>query len=119
MGYFSKTCAKTNLPVVANSVPYDELNLVIALLPNGDKLEGSYDGYGRINDIELPMDDWEEIKFVLKKHYNGEQYHELGESHREMGQGFFLSPAFLKLCIKKGGFKDYPAYERAFNKHCY
>jgi len=65
MGFFSKTCAKTNLPVVADSLPYDELNVVIALLPNGDKLEGSYDGYGRINDIELPMDDWEEIKFVL------------------------------------------------------
>ena len=52
MGYFSKCCAKTHLPVVVESLGIPHLNNVVALLPDGRKFEGSYDGYGRVGSSE-------------------------------------------------------------------
>ena len=71
MGYFSKTCAKTHLPVVVQTLGIPHLNNVVALLPDGTKLEGSYDGYGRVAGKSLMGDDydhalWQKTKFVLR-----------------------------------------------------
>jgi len=122
MGFFSKTCAKTNLPVVADCKGFPKLNEIVVLLPNGKKLEGSYDGYGRVGGVDLMPDgyieqEWDAIKFVLKEKYNNESYEELGMSGDELAQGYFMSDRFLKICLDEGSFKNYSAYKKAMEKY--
>ena len=122
MGYFSKCCAKTNLPVVVDTLGIPHLNLVVALMPDGRKFEGSYDGYGRVGGQNvLEYDDgnfvWPKVKFVLRDYYNGETYKELGKSNDEKAQGYFMDKAFLHYCIKNGPFKNRAEYTKAFKKY--
>ena len=122
MGFFSKTCAKTNLPVVADCKDLPFLNEIVVLFPDGKKLEGSYDGYGRVNGIDLLPDGyvekkWDALKFVLKDKYAGETYKELGESGDELAQGYFMSDRFLLYCMKVGSFENYAAYKKAMEKY--
>lgn len=122
MGFFSKTCAKTHLPVVAQCKDLPRLNEIVVLLPNGTKLEGSYDGYGRVGGVDLMPDgyvekEWDAIKFVLKEKYNNESYEELGMSGDELAQGYFMSDRFLKICLDEGSFKNYSAYKKAMEKY--
>ena len=122
MGFFSKTCAKTNLPVVADCKGFPKLNEIVVLFPNGEKLEGSYDGYGRVGGVDLMPDgyiekDWDDLKFVLKWRYEGETYKQLGKSHDELAQGYFMSDTFLKICIDEGSFKNYSEYKKAMQKY--
>ena len=121
MGYFSKTCAKTHLPITCSDKS-KEFSVVIALLPNGGVRFGSYDGYGRVNGESLVEDDkgqwiWEKVKFVLSAHYKGEAYDELGKSGDEMAQGYFMSEEFLTYCKLHGPFKNRAGYVRAFKKY--
>ena len=120
MGYFSKTCAKTHLPVVVAEVGIPQLNLVVALFPDGRKLEGSYDGYGRVGGHDLMAEysdsEWNKIKFVLQNKYEGEDYDNLGKSGNELAQGFFMARKFLQHSILKGSYKDYAEYKRTFKK---
>lgn len=115
MGYFSKCCAKTFLPVVAPSRDIPRLNLVVALLPNGTRAQGPYDGYGRVGGFDLQRD-WDRVKLVLSEYYRGEAYDELGRSGDEMAQGYFMSDQFLHHCLRNGPFKNRAAYMRAFKK---
>ena len=122
MGFFSKTCAKTNLPVVADCKGFPKLNEIVVLFPDGKKLEGSYDGYGRVGGVSLMPDgyiekDWDDLKFVLKWKYEGESYKDLGQSHDELAQGYFMSDTFLKICIDEGSFKNYSEYKKAMQKY--
>ena len=122
MGYFSKTCAKTHLPVVVQALGIPHLNNVVALLPDGTKLEGSYDGYGRVAGKSLMGDDydhalWQKTKFVLRDYYEGETYEQLGKSGDELAQGYFMDKAFLHYCIMHGPFKNRAQYTRAFKKY--
>ena len=122
MGFFSKTCAKTNLPVVADCKGLPFLNEIVVLYPNGKKLEGSYDGYGRVNGIDLLPDGYvqnkrDAIKFVLKGKYEGESYKELGKSGDELAQGYFMSDRFLLYCMKVGSFASYAEYKKAMLKY--
>mgnify|MGYP003331884663 FL=1 len=122
MGYFSKTCAKTHLPVVVQTLGIPHLNNVVALLPDGTKLEGSYDGYGRVAGQCLVGDDfdhdlWKKTKFVLRDYYEGETYEQLGKSGDELAQGYFMDKAFLHYCIMHGPFKNRAQYTRAFKKY--
>lgn len=122
MGFFSKTCAKTNLPVVADCKGFPKLNEIVVLYPDGTKLEGSYDGYGRVNDIDLlpdgyEEDKWDALKFVLKWKYEGETYKQLGKSHDELAQGYFMSDTFLKICMDEGSFKNYSEYKKAMKQY--
>jgi hypothetical protein len=122
MGFFSKTCAKTNLPVVADCKGYPELNEVVVLFPRGKKIEGSYDGYGRVGGVDLIGDaydesKWDKIKFVLKSKYAGESYKDLGKSGDELAQGYFMSDRFLDLCMEKGSFKSYAEYKKALTEY--
>ena len=106
MGYFSKCCAKTNLPVVVQGKGYPEFNEVVALTPDGRVVE---DYHGKWI--------WDKVKFVLKPHYNGETYNELPRSNDEMAQGYFMADAFLQYCKTHGAFKNRAAYVRAFKKY--
>ena len=121
MGYFSKCCAKTNLPIVAPSLGIPRLNDVVALTPNGEVLEGSYDGYGRVNGIDLVEGPrggyrWPKVKFVLKEYYQGEKYEDLPKSHDEMAQGYFMADEFLKHCMSVKSFKSRKEYEKSFRE---
>ncbi len=117
MGYFSKVCSKSNLPVVHSDRGYSSLNRVVALLPNGTKITGSYDGYGRVDGIEL-HEQWDDVKFVLEQHYAGESYHDLGKSGDELAQGHFMDNSFLIYCtiVNPDGFKNYAKYKQVFKK---
>ena len=122
MGYFSKTCAKTHMPVVVEALEIPRLNMVVALMPDGRKFEGAYDGYGRVGGKNvLEYDDgnfmWPKVKFVLREYYNGEKYEELGKSGDELAQGYFMDKKFLHYCLLKGPFKNRAEYTRAFKKH--
>ena len=69
MGFFSKTCAKTHLPIVSHYKDIPRLSEVVALLPNGKKFTGSYDGYGRVAGTGLVETargryQWPEVKMV-------------------------------------------------------
>jgi len=118
MGFFSKTCAKTHLPVVAEPLNIPKLNRVVALLPDGRKFVGSYDGYGRVDAHEVANTekDWERVKFVLEQYYDGEEYKDLGKSGVELGQGFFMDKKFLHYCLLNGPFKSRAEYTRAFKR---
>ena len=122
MGYFSKTCAKTHLPVVVQALGIPHLNNVVALMPDGRKFEGSYDGYGRVGGQNvMEYDDgkfmWPKVKFVLRNYYDGETYEQLGNSGDEKAQGYFMDKAFLHYCIMHGPFKNRAQYTRAFKKY--
>jgi hypothetical protein len=122
MGFFSKTCAKTNLPVVADCKGLPRLNEIVVLYPNGKKIEGSYDGYGRVNGIDLLPDGyvekkWDALKFVLKDKYAGEEYKDLGKSGDELAQGYFMSDRFLNHCMRVGSFDSYADYKKAMLKY--
>jgi hypothetical protein len=119
MGFFSKTCAKTHLPVVHETRGYPELCEVVVLKPNGAILRGMYDGYGRVqgeNVCDNFDTDWDNTKFVLAFAYTGEKYDEVGNSGNELGQGHFMSSMFLDHCLKKKKFASRRAYEQAFRK---
>lgn len=122
MGFTSKCCAKTNLPVLNQYKGHPEFSEVVALTPDGRIIKGSYDGYCRVAGEDLrEMPDgkwiWDKVKFVLAPHYNGETYNELPKSHDELAQGHFMADEFLDHCRQVGSFKNRAAYVRAFKKY--
>lgn len=121
MGYFSKTCAKTHLPITT-IYKNSEFANVVALLPDGRIIRGAYDGYGRVNDEDVRETPhgkwiWDKVKFVLEPYYSGEGYNELPRSGDELAQGYFMSDEFLTYCKMHGPFKNRAAYVRAFKKY--
>ena len=112
MGFFSKCCAKSQLPVVATWRNWPELSQVVVLQPRGRTLMGRYDGYGRVEGEQI--DNFDRAKFVLAQHYNGEKYGDLPRSHDEMAQGYFMSDEFLQHCVAVGSFKNRREYVRVF-----
>ena len=116
MGFFSKTCAKTHMPIVSNLRGYPRFHHVAALRPNGEIFKGVYDGYGRVGDVEL-TDDWEEVKLVLLSNYDNETFHDLGKSKTELGQGWFMDDQFLLFCSLRDSFKSYAEYKKYFKKY--
>jgi|GEM_PF-3450018 len=115
MGYFSKTCAKTNMPIVAKDRGWPLFHQVVALTP--DKIvRGSYDGYGRVDGEDLQKV-WDKVKIVLSHAYEGETYDQLAKSGQELGQGYFMADEFLRVCTFKKSFKNYAEYKRTFKKH--
>ena len=117
MGFVSKTCAKTNMPVTNTYKGYPDLYNVVALLPDGEKFEGAYDGYGRVGGAEIDMDIWDKVKFVLQYAYDGESYKDLPKSHNELAQGYFMDDKFLDYCLSKKKFDSYKQYVTAFDKY--
>lgn len=121
MGFFSKCCAKSHLPVLTKYREVPLLSNVVALLPSGEIVRGMYDGYGRVDDVELRERGadwiWPEVKLVLAIYYKGETYEQLGPSGNELAQGYFMSDEFLQYCMKRGSFKSRAEYEQAFKKY--
>ena len=119
MGFFSKTCAKTHVPICAPE-RCERLCKVVVLYPDGRKLEGDYDGYGRVDGVDILEDcsskEWDKIKFVWQEKYQGEKYEDLGKSYDELAQGYFMHQDFIRHCLLKGGFKSHAEYKKFFNK---
>ena len=121
MGFFSKTCAKTHKPIVHDMRGFPELSEVVALFPDGSRILGYYDGYGRVGGVDLMPDGydekgWDAIKLVLTRAYAGEDYKDLGKSHDELAQGHFMDDKFLRHCMAIEKFASYEDYKKCFKK---
>jgi hypothetical protein len=100
MGFFSWKCAKSEKPVMAEvavqGTPWSFANDVIVLFKNGNRISGTYDGYGRVDGFELvdrPEDSW---RMVIERYYNNETFEELSINKYDQGQGFFYSDEELE-----------------------
>ena len=121
MGFFSYTCAKTNLPILASTSWGGEESEVVVLFDDGSIMKGAYDGYGRVltsvgSELELDYSSVlnGSVKLVLKKFYNGEDFSGLGRSWDEPGQGHFHDPEKIREWFAQGGFPSRAAYIEAF-----
>lgn len=116
MGFFSWTCAKTNLPILHG------LDIVV-LDRDGGKILGVYDGYGRVESknlqtVELDYDAIEEgrVKLLLKEFYKDEEFNQVGRSQNEPGQGHFHDMAKLKRKWRANAFPTYESYCEWYRK---
>jgi hypothetical protein len=123
MGFFSYTCAKTNLPVLASTSWPEKYSRVVVLDDEGNKFSGSYDGYGNLitrDGAEIELDPYGDsilsgkTKLVLKKFYDGETFEDLGRSNTDPGQGHFHNEDAIELWYVRGGFSSYQEYLGAF-----
>ena len=136
MGFFSWTCAKTNLPIM-NSCSGDDIDqyYVVLLRPDHAPVKGVYDGYGRLmaENETIDLTDFTNLdgassssydptlknaKLVLHKFYNPETdtYKSVkGKSRNEAGQGHFHNQDSVDAWFKAGGFKTYRAFVSAYN----
>jgi hypothetical protein len=121
MGFFSYTCAKTNLPVLASTSWPEKYSRVVVLDDEGNKFSGSYDGYGNVitrAGAEIELDDNSilsgQTKLVLKEFYNGETFEDLGRSNSDPGQGHFHDEKAIDLWYARCGFVSYREYLDAF-----
>lgn len=93
MGFFSWQCAKTKKPVMSSYAvgngPFDFSSKVVVLFKNGDRLSGTYDGYGRVDGFEIVDYPEERWRMVIQKYYNGETFDDLPQNNHEPNQGFF------------------------------
>jgi len=142
VGFFSWTCAKTNLPILASTSWGDSPDFTdVVLLAEGGKsvLYGTYDGYGRIEvdfrrkpkgfqpyaEFELMEEGLDNeletgaAKMVLAKHYDPstDTFDSLGRSRHEPGQGHFHEQEFIEQCRASGGFGSYEGYVLAYHRH--
>lgn len=120
MGFFSYTCAKTNLPILASTSWDEKYSRVVMLDAKGTVFHGSYDGYGNIigdcGEIELEYDSVEsgKIKLVLEKFYNGERFEALPKSGWDPGQGHFHDPDEIDKWYAQGGFPSHKDMVKAY-----
>jgi hypothetical protein len=102
MGFFSWTCAKTGLPIMAGvGNTKDEIRRaqseVVLIFPDNTKYRGMYDSYGRVGSEEITdiMGNATPPKLVLAAFYDNERYADLKQSGDEPGQGFFHDAEFI------------------------
>ena len=100
MGFFSWRCAKSNKPVMAEvavrGTPWEFASNVVVLFNNGDRISGTYDGYGRVDGFELidyPEERW---RMVIDQYYDSETYEQLLQNKYDQGQGFFYNDEDLQ-----------------------
>ena len=75
--------------VAVQGTPWAFASRVIVLFNNGNRISGTYDGYGRVDGFELvdrPEESW---RMVIEDYYNGEQFEDLPKNKYDQGQGFF------------------------------
>ena len=100
MGFFSWRCAKSDKPVMAEiavrNTPWQFASDVIVLFKDGRRAQGTYDGYGRVGELEL-LDYREETwRMVIDRYYNGETFDQLHKNKYDQGQGFFYNDEDLE-----------------------
>jgi len=108
MGFFSYTCAKTNLPYLVSSDweghPFSE---AVVIHEDGTVADAPSDLRDLRDDIEAGR-----AKIVLKGYYKPETdtFASLGVSRNDPGQGHFHKKAFLKKLLEIGPFVSYEGY---------
>lgn len=121
MGFFSYTCAKTFLPIMASTSWPEEYCRVAVVSKDDSVLRGTYDGYGRVfgefGEVEI---DYENIlsgriKMVAERFYKGERWADIpNKSHDDIDQGHFHDEDKIEAWYKKGGFASYREYVDAY-----
>ena len=100
MGFFSWQCAKSNKPVMAEvavqGTPWAFASEVVVLFKNGDRISGTYDGYGRVNEFELIDYSEEQWRMVINQFYNEETFKQLPQNKYDPAQGFFYNDDDLR-----------------------
>ena len=93
MGFFSWECAKSKKPVMSSyavqDTPWAFASEVVVLFNDGDRITGTYDGYGRINGydiLEVGEHNW---RMVIERYYTGETFDQLAPNETDQGQGYF------------------------------
>ncbi len=121
MGFYSYTCAKTHLPILASTSWGDEYSKVVVLDGEGTIFRGLYDGYGRVvtrAGAEVELDDGAilsgKVKLVSGKFYSGERFDELGRSSSDPGQGHFHDSDRIDGWYANGGFPSWADYRNAY-----
>lgn len=124
MGFFSWTCAKTNLPILAGvafgSHPFTRATL---LRPGRDPIHGTYDGYGNLGGVDLMRSGrYRDLatgraKLVLTDFWSElDAFENIGRSGNDPGQGFFHADEFIGNALRFGSFPSYEAYLMAFDR---
>lgn len=121
MGFFSYTCAKTNLPVLASTSWPEKYSRVVVLDEDGNKFSGSYDGYGNVimrSGDEIELDDSAilsgKTKLILQSFYDGETFADVGKSSYDPGQGHFHDEEAIELWYARRGFQSHREYVEAY-----
>jgi hypothetical protein len=100
MGFFSWRCAKSDKPVMAEvavrNTPWAFASRVVVLFKNGDRVSGTYDGYGRVDGFELIDHPEERWRMVIDQFYDGETFEQLSQNKYDQGQGFFYNDEDLE-----------------------
>lgn len=100
MGFFSWRCAKSDKPVMAEvavrNTPWEFASEVVVLFKNGDRISGTYDGYGRVDGFELIDYSEERWRMVINQYYDGETFEQLLQNKYDQGQGFFYNDEDLQ-----------------------
>ena len=95
MGFFSWQCAKSEKPVMAEVAVrgsnWEFASDVVVLFKNGDRITGTYDGYGRIGELELTDYHESQWRMVIEKYYDNETFDKLPQNKYDRGQGFFYN----------------------------
>ncbi len=105
MNFFSYTCAKTGLPIMAGSAASQKdhhLCEVVVLFRAGDRYIGTYDGHGRVGALEVAeLMSAGQAKMVLKFFDEGEEFGDVpGMSSHEPKQGFLHNWEFVHRAFK-------------------
>lgn len=82
--------------VAVRNSPWDFASKVIVIFKNGDRISGTYDGYGRVDHFEIvdyPESRW---RMVIEKYYEGETFDQLSQNKYDQGQGFFYGDEDLE-----------------------
>jgi hypothetical protein len=121
MGFYSYTCAKTNLPIMASTSWGDSFSSVVVLSEDGNIFRGSYDGYGRVftsDGMEVELNDSSimsgKVKLVSGSFYKGEKFSSLEKSRNDPGQGHFHDPDKVEKWYSLGGFPSWQDYRDAY-----
>lgn len=100
MGFFSWKCAKSEKPVMSEYAvggsPFEFASDVVVLFKNGDRISGTYDGYGRVNGHEIIDYSESTWRMVIRKYHNGETFDQLPQNKHDPGQGYFYSDEELE-----------------------
>jgi hypothetical protein len=121
MGFYSYTCAKTNLPIMASTSWGEDYSRVVVLGEDGSIIRGVYDGYGRVftkEGIEVEIEDESvmkgRVKFVSASFYGGEKFSALSPSRPDPGQGHFHDEDKVSKWYSAGGFSTWDEYRMAY-----
>lgn len=101
MGFFSWRCAKSDKPVMAEvavqGTPWAFASEVVVLFKNGDRISGTYDGYGRVDGYELFDQPEERWRMIIKQYYSNETFADFPKQNSwDRGQGFFYNDEDLE-----------------------